>query len=88
MKRSLLSVRGLLLNIPSTHEQTKFVLGMEQYSVQAVREALNASLAEYEPLTLVVAAMATCFLLFIVTSTVSSAVLVLSDHGTSHSPFL
>ncbi|KAH8946734.1 hypothetical protein BDL97_11G001400 [Sphagnum fallax] len=54
---------------------------MEQYSVQAVREALNASLAEYEPLMLVVAAMATCFLLFIVTSTVSSAVLVLSDHG-------
>jgi hypothetical protein len=56
--------------------------------VQDAREALNASLAQYEPLMLVVAAMATCFLLSIATSAVNSAVLVLSDNGTSQSLFL
>ncbi len=62
----------------------KFVLDMTEYSVHGAREALNVSLAQYEPLMLVVAAMATCFLLSIATS----AVLVLSDDGTSRSLFL
>ncbi len=44
------------------------------------------SLAQYEPL-MVVAAMATCFLLSSATSAVNSAVLVLSDDGTSQSLF-
>jgi hypothetical protein len=69
-------------------EQMKLVLDMTEYSLQDAREALNASLAQYEPLMLVVAAMATCFLLSIATSAVNSAVLVLSDNGTSQSLFL
>ncbi|CAM6040665.1 unnamed protein product [Sphagnum compactum] len=56
----------------------KLVLDMTEYSVHGAREALNVSLAQYEPLMLVVAATATCFLLSIATSAVNSAVLVLS----------
>jgi len=66
----------------------KLVLDMTEYSVHGTREALNVSLAQYEPLMLVAAAMATCFLLSIATSPVNSAVLVLSDDGTSQSLFL
>ncbi|CAM6025813.1 unnamed protein product [Sphagnum balticum] len=55
-------------------EQMKLVLDTTEYSVQDAREALNASLAQYEPLMLVVAAMASCFLLSISTSAVNSAV--------------
>ncbi len=62
-------------------DQTKLVRDVTECSVQGAREALNASLAQYEPLMLVVAAMATCFLLSIATSAVNSAVLVLSDNG-------
>jgi hypothetical protein len=70
-------------------EQMKLVLDMTEYSVHGAREALNVSLAQYEPLmVVVVAAMATCFLLSIATSAVNSAVLVLSDDGTSQSLFL
>ncbi len=69
-------------------EQMKLVLDMTEYSVHGAREALNVSLAQYDPLMLVAAAMATCFLLSIATSTVNSAVLVLSDDGTSQSLFL
>jgi hypothetical protein len=56
--------------------------------VHGAREAPNVSLAQYEPLMLVVAAMATCCLLSIATSAVNSAVLVPSDDGTSQSLFL
>ncbi|CAM6052283.1 unnamed protein product [Sphagnum compactum] len=56
---------------------------MEEYSVHGVRDALNATLAEYEPLKLVLAAFLTCFLSSIVTSAISSAFLALSDNGTS-----
>jgi hypothetical protein len=66
----------------------KVMLSMTEYSVQDAREALNASLTQYEPLMPVVAAMATCFLLSIATSAVNSAVPVLSDNGTSQSLFL
>ncbi|CAM6002199.1 unnamed protein product [Sphagnum balticum] len=59
----------------------KFVLAMEEYSVHGVRDALNATLAEYEPLKLVLAAFLTCFLSSIVTSAISSAFLALSDNG-------
>ncbi|CAK9866983.1 unnamed protein product [Sphagnum jensenii] len=54
---------------------------MEEYSVHGVRDALNATLAEYEPLKLVLAAFLTCFLSSIVTSAISSAFLALSDNG-------
>jgi hypothetical protein len=66
----------------------KLVLDMTEYSVHGAREARNVSLAQYEPLMVVAAAMATCFLLSIATSAVNSAVLVLSDDGTSQSLFL
>jgi hypothetical protein len=69
-------------------EQMKLVLDMTEYSVHGAREALNVSLAQYEPLMLVAVAMATCFLLSIATSAVNSAVLVFSDDGTSQSLFL
>ncbi|CAM6026025.1 unnamed protein product [Sphagnum balticum] len=59
----------------------KLVLDMTEYSVHGEKEALNVSLAQYEPLMLVAAAMATCSLLSIATSAVNSAVLVLSDDG-------
>jgi len=73
------SARGRI-SIP---EKMKFVLAMEDYSVHGVRDALNATLAEYEPLKLVLAAFLTCFLSSIVTSAISSAFLALNDNGTS-----
>ncbi len=69
-------------------EQMILVLDMTEYSVHGAREALNVSLAQYEPLMLAAGAMATCFLLSIATSAVNSAVLVFSDDGTSQSLFL
>ncbi len=56
--------------------------------MHGAREARNVSLPQYEPLMVVVAAMATCFLLTIATSAVNSAVLVPSDDGTSQSLFV